>query len=334
MKKLTINGIAELIKLALSYRLAPESILSNSDITIAMLSDPDATIRSDQEFQVIKNLMHALQRPSLGLEVGKRYRLSVLGVLGAAVPNAENVREAIGFFLNFINLSYTYFEASFEESKTGGTLYLKDQENLGELRRYFLDRDLLFVMNIFRDFFPQIVLADHIRIHVGYEQPEDCSAYLADFACPLSFAEGDSYIVFDTFLLEHPLPQSNALTLKLMEKNCLDLGERLSGHQSMQEKITHYIMRHLHQPASLEAFAASIGVSERTVRRQLQQEGVSFHKLRNALLAAEATRLLGSTNWTIERIADFLGYSETAAFNHAFKKWTALSPSEYRKRNN
>ena len=35
--------------------------------------------------------------------------------------------------------------------------------------------------------------------------------------------------------------------------------------------------------------------------------------------------------YSIEMIAELLGYSEPAAFNHAFKRWFGQSPRQYTK---
>ena len=46
------------------------------------------------------------------------------------------------------------------------------------------------------------------------------------------------------------------------------------------------------------------------------------------LLAAKL--LLHETEWPIYRIADTLGFSETASFRHAFVRWSGVSPSQFR----
>ena len=44
-----------------------------------------------------------------------------------------------------------------------------------------------------------------------------------------------------------------------------------------------------------------------------------------------ARRLLGEQRLPIARIAEALGYSETASFRHAFQRWSGTSPSRYRR---
>ena len=46
---------------------------------------------------------------------------------------------------------------------------------------------------------------------------------------------------------------------------------------------------------------------------------------------ANATSLLSRTDYTLEQIADELGYSDVANFSRAFKRWSGRSPSSWRK---
>jgi len=44
-----------------------------------------------------------------------------------------------------------------------------------------------------------------------------------------------------------------------------------------------------------------------------------------------ALHLMEYQEYSIEMIAELLGYSEPAAFNHAFKRWFGYSPRQYGK---
>jgi AraC-like DNA-binding protein len=331
MKTLTINGIAQLIKIGSEYGLASCVLLKGSGISKAMLSDPYASIQPAQEFRVIHNLQAATGFDDLGLIVGKRFHLSVLGVLGATVPTAASVREAIKLFIAYIQLSYTYFKVSFEESPLGGKIILADQYDLGDLRRFFIDRDTMFTVNAFRELFPLSSNTDEIAVKLGYEAPVQPSKHAQELQCAFEFAEGRTYISLSKQLLEQTLPQSNELTLKLLEQQCKEISQKLSGSQTLAEQVQHLLLESIQTPLSLEDIAHQLGVSSRTVRRKLNLENSNYKQLLMDLRKSEAKRLLKETRWSIERIAEHLGYSETSGFNHAFKKWTDLSPNQYRK---
>ena len=82
---------------------------------------------------------------------------------------------------------------------------------------------------------------------------------------------------------------------------------------------------------SQEKVAKMLCCSERTLRRHLQQEGYNFADIVQSLQLRRAKDLLSLTQLSIKEIALNLGYSETAAFAHAFKRWTGQTPTELRR---
>lgn len=75
--------------------------------------------------------------------------------------------------------------------------------------------------------------------------------------------------------------------------------------------------------------ARQLGYSQRTFRRRLTERGTSFMDCVNDVRHQLALRYLATTTFTVEAIAERLGYSDTANFRHAFRRWTGVSPSAY-----
>lgn len=80
--------------------------------------------------------------------------------------------------------------------------------------------------------------------------------------------------------------------------------------------------------------AKLLGVESWTLRRALKEEGTSFRELRNRFIARKACLLVADTNLPVEKIGDQLGYREPKSFRRAFKSWTGVSPSDFRKSTN
>jgi len=80
---------------------------------------------------------------------------------------------------------------------------------------------------------------------------------------------------------------------------------------------------------TLNELAKLLNLSQSTLRRRLQAEQSSYRQIREACLCRAAQELLGRGNWSIERIAEHLGFSDTSAFRRAFQRWTGQSPSEF-----
>jgi AraC-like DNA-binding protein len=76
----------------------------------------------------------------------------------------------------------------------------------------------------------------------------------------------------------------------------------------------------------VDAIAAQLGMSTRTLARKLASEGHSFTKILEGLRCALARRYLAESEMSISEIAWLLGYSEVANFTHAFQRWTGTNP--------
>jgi AraC-like DNA-binding protein len=86
-----------------------------------------------------------------------------------------------------------------------------------------------------------------------------------------------------------------------------------------------------HGPASLGDIANRLALSERTLRRRLHALGTSYNKILQDVRSSTAQECLRDSNLTTESIAWRLGYTETANFRHAFKRWTGQSPQAFRR---
>lgn len=87
-----------------------------------------------------------------------------------------------------------------------------------------------------------------------------------------------------------------------------------------------------HGQAHLENVAAKLGMSTRTLSRQLTLEHSTFTKILDNVRSALANRYLAERDLRISQVAWLLGYKEVSAFTHAFRRWTGKAPRSARQR--
>jgi AraC-like DNA-binding protein len=78
----------------------------------------------------------------------------------------------------------------------------------------------------------------------------------------------------------------------------------------------------------MTSVAATLGVSERTLRRALAAGGVTFRTLTDEARRDIAKTMLGREGTTITRVALEAGFADPSAFTHACRRWFGRSPSE------
>ena len=81
---------------------------------------------------------------------------------------------------------------------------------------------------------------------------------------------------------------------------------------------------------SIERAAAQLGLSIRTLQRQLEREGLTYSKLVESTRYEMARRLLGDPTLSVAEVSTKLGYRSPSNFSRAFARWDGASPKEYR----
>ena len=81
---------------------------------------------------------------------------------------------------------------------------------------------------------------------------------------------------------------------------------------------------------SIDKVAGTLGMSRQTLYRRLKAEGVTFEEILDAKRRSLAIRYLGLHRLSVKAVAYKLGVSEPAAVSRAFKRWTGVSPSDFR----
>ena len=80
----------------------------------------------------------------------------------------------------------------------------------------------------------------------------------------------------------------------------------------------------------MNAAARALGLSVRSLRRRLAEEGRAYHDIASDALAAVAKQFLEDGQHTIQETAYEMGFSAPSTFHRAFKRWTGTTPTAYR----
>ena len=81
----------------------------------------------------------------------------------------------------------------------------------------------------------------------------------------------------------------------------------------------------------MASVARKLGVSVRSLRRHLTAEGAAYPALVSEALASIAKACLRDEARSIVDIAAELGFADNTSFHRAFKRWTGLTPLEFRR---
>jgi AraC-like DNA-binding protein len=151
------------------------------------------------------------------------------------------------------------------------------------------------------------------------------------FGATERFRQESTSIVFDRDVMDlsqlHQHPELYS-TLRMEAERGL---ERVETGLRSADRVRQYLQS---VPAAripdMAAAARVLGMSERSLRRRLADEDVSYRDIVRSMLETSAGHILLDPNRTIQEAAAALGFAAPAAFHRAFKRWTGMTPRQYR----
>lgn len=82
---------------------------------------------------------------------------------------------------------------------------------------------------------------------------------------------------------------------------------------------------------NLDDIAVEAGVSVRTLQTRLEESGLNFRALLDRMRHAQVLLYMGDADISLIDMAHMLGFATQSSFHHAFKRWTGITPGQYRK---
>jgi AraC-like DNA-binding protein len=163
----------------------------------------------------------------------------------------------------------------------------------------------------------------------------DVEALLAQAEPVLATLDDDAApgLVLDDDSLDHPVRSGISPTARRFFLDVLEwLMPRPAVAPSVGERVMAALGDELGGDArSIEEVAHELAMSTRSLRRQLAAEGTSYLRLVDAMRRDQAVRLMDDA-CQLKAVAHAVGFSDPRGFRRAFKRWTGLTPRQFRDR--
>jgi AraC-like DNA-binding protein len=162
--------------------------------------------------------------------------------------------------------------------------------------------------------------------------PHNSGPYGDFFRAPIRFDQEMAALVFPTELLEQRIKGADPAVRWRAE----DRIQRLEAKRSstLTDELRQYLRAQVtRQRCKAERVARLRLVNRRTLSRHLRAEGTTFTQLASEVQYRVAKQLLIDTSMSMTQISVALDFSEPAAFSHAFRRWSGMTPSAWRQAN-
>ena len=264
--------------------------------------------------------------PARGLDIGACLKLHHAGPLGYLVVNSRTLGE---LFETYLLLEKWFYGQNWASAVTGEEFFeVSWDRRMGVPDRLVEQLHTNALLTVVRQACPSA--GSPIRVDVMNSEAGEQLAYERAFGCSVRFDQDKLRVIYAVEALESPVDIDNALvgaTWKTCQQTIREAHPNASDFvRAVQQSIMHY----LPAGAPADSVAASLDMTRRTFQRRLNEAGCTYRQLLNGIRERHAANLLRDEQLSLNDVAFLLGYSEQSAFNHAYRRWTGVSPLQVR----
>jgi AraC-like DNA-binding protein len=267
--------------------------------------------------------------PALGLRCGSAASESAFDPLAPLVANAATLRQALQMIWRFQSLALEGISLHLTENAETAGLHCELPRSHKSTDRFLAEFAMGGFARVLRYFGCR--KGDLHAVCFEHKRPSYHHVYAEVFADKSRFAQPFTGLMFAAHLLDRPHLRANSALRTHAHSQAV---QRLVGFSRRTDLIGRLRAYLLQQPASqlpdMPVAARELGVSVRTLRRRLAQAGESFRTLTQEVQASQARDLLGNQHLKLKAVAKALGFASVEPFHRAFKRWTGLTPLQYR----
>lgn len=293
---------------------------------------PRARLDRNELEDLIQCIENTTGNLSFGLDIGDNIHPSDYGIVGYIFMNCANLQQALNYSFKYkrvLNhaLDGKFFqEGDYYHYQLNNSLATKNLAPLIELdmasgiqlARFLVGKDQCERVKI-------------KAINFQHQPLASLEKYRRIFNCQVRFGQAQSEIVVSKDVLNLPIRSANPRMLKMLLRKFERIEKELSAQVSFGQLIHSYLIEHkvANLPSASQA-ARDFHISPSTLKNYLKNEALNYSAICDSVRKDIAIKMVLDSETQIKEIYGCLNFASSSAFNRAFKRWTGLSPTQYR----
>lgn len=330
----SITSVAALALIATVARLGKPvaSLFERAGLDPSAPPNVEHHLAAETYYEVWELALELVQDPSLAVRVGASFDLEALEAFGFLAMSCETLRDA---YERTASVRALYNVGSRWELEVDGDL----------MRLIWLPWPLEVRSELARRSVNEYQVAEMLasicqmtrrclvprRICFRHSAPRDVSVHQELLGRAPEFGARFDGFEAELAWLAEPIRGSNVKLRAYFEKQCERSREAFSSDPAFTALVRQRLAASMHGARlSMAAVARSLGMSPRSLHRRLSDEGTSFNDLLDEVRRHFAEQYLARERLAISEVAYLVGFSDPSAFFKAFRRWTGVTPSEFR----
>lgn len=316
------------LQAALKLGLPREAAEAAAGLPLAQMADPDGRLPL-ATYAALSDVLREHLGPAFGLRVVETMTAARVTVLAYILANSATLREAFERHSRYRAIvAETECPVLSVKGKVA-TYGFRQSSAFVMANGPWMEASVAFWLIRGRDFTG--VEWNPLEVHLQ-NSATDTAAYARIFRAPVANNSTQTQLVFDAELLDLPIHSPDENLLRYLTPIAERIVSNLPGAQSLGQKVQERILLSLESGNySVAAIANQLHVSVRTLQRRLEEEGTVFADLLDSTRRLAAQEYLKDPRMAIAEVAYLLGFSESSTFYRAFKRWTCMTPVQFRK---
>ena len=320
--------VLQLLDVVARWGITADELFDGLDLDPKRLEEPRKRVSIPVLEQLAERARALTNEPALGVYLGMQMRVSAHGYLGFAAMTSSTVREALEIAMRFAPTRTSAIALRLHVEGDVCALVIDERVPLGRAQDLII---LALIVGI-----EQIGSALTGRqlegsADVTFSKPASFERFDGIARGRIRFDQPTNQLLFSTAALDLPIVLADPVARRLAQEQCERELDALGHQQNLAARVRALVPRQEGGFHSLEEIAAKVGVSPRTLKRRLAEQGTAFSELLEQQQRERALMLLRSQELSLEDIAERVGYSDVANFTRAFRRWTGLTPGAYRR---
>lgn len=307
-----------------------EPLLKKSGLSVQQVINAHFRIAVEKQIRFLNLVADAIPDEFLGVRVAECADLRELGLLYYVLASSSTLSDALKRFSRYSTIHNEGVQITYRESNNKVSMTFN---HVGVARlddRHQIEFFAVILLRLCRQLTGRNLSPIAIKfIHRRRQLPAKLKSL---FGCNVAFGSDLDDVTYALSLKDTAVVNGDPYLNRLLVKYCEEaLSSRRVRSHTWQLKVENAIAPLLpHGQADMAEVAQRLGVSRRTLTRRLASEGHRFGDLLDRLRSDLAKRYLQEQDLPISEVAWLLGYQETSAFHHAFKRWTGKTPTQER----
>lgn len=313
-----------------ALNLDSAALCSEAGLDPQQMDDPNARYPLSATTRLWELAVQASGDPAIGLRVSRFVSPTTFHALGYALVASGSLREV---FERIVRYHQVVSDALTLELSAEGERYhfrlLQPPDSPAPALEAIDAFAAIYVRTcrnrLGRDYAP-------LAVYLRRPEPADPKPWHAVFRAPVFFGAEEDRLEFAARDFDSHLDDANP---ELAEHNETVLKRTLAQLQPLtwERKVRRAIEEQLPEgEPSAERIAQALHLSLRSLQRHLADEGCRFDALLNECRENLALLHLRDPHCSLAEISYLLGFADTSSFSRAFKRWTGMTPGQFRDR--